>query len=48
MSEQHLQRLLWVQEFQVVHHAQVDHPDPADLVTRENLCHLYLLLFQTL
>lgn len=48
MSEGLLQKLLWVQEFQVVHPAQVDHPDLADLVVQENRCRLCLLLFQTL
>lgn len=48
MSEQPLQRLLSVQEVQVVHPGQVDRPDPADLVVQENRCRLCLLLFQIL
>lgn len=44
----HLQKLLSVQELQVVHHARVDHPDQADPAVQESQCHPCLLLFHLL
>lgn len=42
LREGHLQKLLWDQEIQAVHHDRVDRPDRAGQVVRGSRCHPYL------